>query len=268
MSKFCFGCGAFLDDDAIFCARCGARIDAPFAPAVPQPPVPATKPAAEPATPVPTPPPQPPEVVPAPAKKSKKSLFVGIAALVLTLGIGLLVWFVFIPDPCAKPIDLYIDAVMNCDPELVEQMGPPEYWQWREDRLSPETSHLYNDFESALKSMQKDLQEHYGEDAKIAYDILKKKPLPEDDLACIVAELEDVYEIDPDSVEKAYTLYVEFSVSGDKDEMDTLSEVAVIMIDNQWYWISYYIGKEFCSVSFRLPSQINPYSYSSYFVPT
>lgn len=232
MSKFCFKCGVSTDDESIFCPRCGVRIDAPFAPTIPQAaPAPASETTpAEPISPAPT---------PAPVKTRKKKMVVVLASVfaLILLAAGSAIYFLFFSPSYTDPIDLYFDAMYEGKVENVEKLAPDEYWNWRVEASDMNRDECIEEAQEWARLTNKSIKKQFGEDFLCTYEVADKEELSDEALQELAEILERDYEISAKSVKQGYTVTIDLNFNGDEQKGQ---EITVVQIGYRWYLVERY----------------------------
>lgn len=227
MSKFCPNCGAPLEDIAVFCGSCGARLDAP---AQPQQPV-YEQPVYE-------------QPVPQQPKKSKKGLVVAIVAIVAVVGIAAALYFSGIIDQILgggydKALDTYLKARMMYQCDDADDLMPEEAW----DTFEEENFMDADDFEEYLEVQREylvdELAYEFGSNLKFSYKVTKEKAISDGNLKKIGKALAEDYGIKASAVKKGYDLTMDVTMKGSEDSETSDFECAVVQIGSDWYVISW-----------------------------
>ncbi len=218
MAKFCANCGTALEEKEVFCPICGTK-RAPDGAANPQ-----TPPSA---------------VHVAETQKSSKLPFIlGMIAVVAVALSVVLVLFKGIGYN--KALNTFFD-VINGDFSNIEDMAPPEVWEYVEDKNDDfdmdEMDGYIEEAEEKYEDLLENLEDKYGEGIEISYEVTGEEEISRKDLKKIANKLEDKYDIDKDDVTKGYALEIEVAIEGDDDSDDSDFEVAAIKIDGSWYLI-------------------------------
>ena len=227
MSKFCPNCGTPLEDVAVFCGSCGAKVAAP---AQPQQPAPQQYYAEQP-------------VVQQP-KKSKKGLVVAIIAIIAVIGIAAFLYFGGYLDSLFgggynKALDTYLKARMMYQCEDAEDLMPEEAW----DTFEKERFMDADDFEEYMDIQREyqveELEYEYGSNLKFSYKVTKEKAISDGNLKKIGKALAKEYGIKAGDVKKGYDLTLDATIKGSEDSDTTDYECSVVLIDDDWYVISW-----------------------------
>ncbi|MBE6975885.1 MAG: zinc ribbon domain-containing protein [Ruminococcaceae bacterium] len=233
MSKYCNHCGAVLGDEILFCPSCGMRQAVP--------------------APAPAPIVQEESALPAPKKKfSKKWLTIcgGILGGIIVAAITL----VFLWPTPGKAAVRTAEDILNGDFDNLEDMVPPEYWDYMAERSNSKTStylsRYQKTFEDRYDEVLEKMENKYGRNPKLKLEILAKEKISESIADKMKEYLDENYGIDEDSVDNVYTLILQSTIEGSKRTSIYGSTVTAIQIDSKWYLCSYYeIGND-CMVIF------------------
>ena len=133
-----------------------------------------------------------------------------------------------------EAIDNYIDLISG-DADAIEKMIPPAALEYMVDEEDFDLDEFKEEYEDTSDERMEYLEEEYGEDIKISYEITKEKELSEKKLNAIRDGLKENYDIQKKSVTKGYELDVEMTIEGDDDEDTDEDEIIVVKIDGDWY---------------------------------
>lgn len=138
-----------------------------------------------------------------------------------------------IDKPYAHALDDYFKALEHADAELLMKCTP----FYKTDHLKKTGGADFDvdaHFEELADHMQELLEEVYGDNIKITYEIKDEKELSQKKLDSITQEIKDSYEADV-TVESAYKVKILARIKGDyEDDADT-STITVAKIDGEWY---------------------------------
>lgn len=219
MSKFCEECGSPLEENASFCENCGTAV---------------------------------PQEVAAPAgnvftkfvdrlKSDKKfAIIVGGIAVALVLVIVLICVFAGGGSSYSKALDNYFAVMGKGETKKIEALAPPEYWEYLEDEEDQDMDDVIDSFEDYWDEYSDYMEDEYGKNIKISYEILDEKELSEKKLEGIGEALEDTYDIDAKDVTAGYDLELEVTIKGSEDDDSEETEMSVVKINGDWYVISWY----------------------------
>lgn len=222
MGKFCPNCGTALDDMAVFCGNCGTKLEAPAAP---------QQPVYE-------------QPIPQQPKKSKKGLVVAIVAIVAVIGIAAALYFGGVLDALFgsgydKELDTYLKARMMYQCEDAEDLMPEEAWDTFEEERFMDS----DDFEEYLvvqrKYLEEELEDEYGSNPKFSYKVTKEKAISDGNLKKIAKSLAKEYGIKAGDIKKGFDLILDVTIKGSEDSETSDFECAVVLIDDDWYVISW-----------------------------
>jgi len=82
------------------------------------------------------------------------------------------------------------------------------------------------------------LEESYGDNIKISYKILDKKELSSRKLKNLKSILENTYDIDADSLKKAYEVELKTTIKGKDDKETNEKTITVGKLDGKWAILS------------------------------
>ncbi len=240
MGKFCTNCGAAMENEDVFCGNCGAKMEEPVAPAVAQAPVTEYAPAK-------------------PTKKGKAKVWIAVVAAIVAVAAILIFVKPGKSDDKKKTANTYQTAIdnyvslLNGNTEKLEKMAPKEYWQYMKDKDDDfDLDEMKQEYEENYDDYIEELEEEYGDNIKFSVKVTEKTELGDKKVAKIAKALEDLYEIDEESVKQGYELEVEATIKGSDDEDDEETVIYVIKIDSSWYLIYYYEGNDNVYVNFMV----------------
>lgn len=207
MAKFCTKCGAQLNDDAGFCTKCGA----PQAVSAPTPAV-NTQP-----TPVPT-------QSTAAVKKSEfnKNTVIGISAVAIVVLIIVGVFIAVFSGGYKTPIKNMLKGIQNADAKTYMKALPDYKFDDTDDSLEF--------YQNMIKEKHDSLENKYGKNLKISYDIVQKEKLTE-------SVLNDNYGLFKDSdikISKGYSLKLNIEVKGDSGSSVKSYIFNVAKVNGDW----------------------------------
>ena len=229
MSKFCEECGSPMEDNASFCENCGT--------AVPQE-------AAAPAGNVFT------KFVDRLKSDKKFAIIVGGVAAALVLVIVLICVFSGGGSGYTKALDNYIDVMIKGNVKNLENLAPPQYWEYMEDENDMDMDDMMDSLEERLDDLKEYMEDEFGKNIKVTYEIRDEKELSEKKLEGIAEALEDTYDIDAKDVTAAYDLELKMTIKGSEDDDSDKTEMSVVKIDGKWYVFNWHKSGSDYYVSF------------------
>ena len=134
-------------------------------------------------------------------------------------------------------IDLLM-KVFACDisEKELKSMFPAVCWDYFEEE-GQSFEEIYDMVSSDLENSKAYLEEEFGEDFYIKYEIVSKEKVDEDDEDYLdfIEEIEDMYNIESLAYGDCYMLEIEASMVGSNKEDPTEMSYHVIEIDGVWY---------------------------------
>jgi len=274
MAKFCTKCGSPLAEDVKFCGTCGTAVPvqepAPVQAAPVQAPAPApVQPAPTPVQPVYQAPAEAPVAAPAPKKKGKAGLIIGVLLVV----VALIVAAVLIPwgdifggsdddseggsaAAAGSPedaVNLYYDALYEGKANNLKSLAPQGFWDWAEDTYGVTAKDVVSFFKEELQEDYVDeMKDQYGKNYTVTFRVEKEIELDDEALESIAEFLNDEYGIKESSVTGAVQLAGVVEAKGsDGEDSDDMDELYAVQIDGKWYYA--YVGvDDYSYVSFPL----------------
>ncbi len=259
MSKYCTVCGSQLPDDATFCTNCGAPQEAPEQPAndaqsysAPQ------QPAGNDSTPA---------VAAAETMKNtlnnlrenvdlgaiknsltmeniknlktapNKNTIIALCCVgVVVIAAIVILMVILFSGGYKKPVDKLIKSLETGEGKyLVEVLNEGEKQYLEENYVdnSKKYDSLEEYFDVVLESMQKSLEDRYGDDFSISYSISKKKEISDNMLKGYASAIKSEYGKKVD-VSAGYNLSLEVNWKGDDKDEDGDKSITVIKADGDW----------------------------------
>ena len=243
MAKFCTSCGAQLDDNATFCTSCGAQLGAPSA--APQPNMgqannagAAFQNAAA----------QAGGAVKDGFNKAKESLsmeniknlktnpnkttlIVLGGIVIVAIIIVIILYNLIFAHPYKGMLDDYFKGMAKGDPDLIKGAVPKCKIEYLEDQDDDFDEDDY--FEKQADAMSDYLDEKYGDDIKITYEIKEEKKLSDKKLDDIKDDLKDRYDAKV-KVTAGYKVKIKAKIKGDDDDDTDTSTITVAKVDGDW----------------------------------
>lgn len=240
MSKFCGRCGAQLDDNAIFCTKCGANLGQPNQ----QFNADAVKNVAAKNT-----------VTAAVKNGDKKTLAIvgGIVGAVVVLIVVFICCLIF-GGGYKDPLKRMKKTLENGDGKSYRQMVMSDkYFKAINNNNDAVDDYFKGDIDEYYDydRLWAPLEDMYGKNIKVTYDIKTKKKLKKSDLE----DYQDDLQRDADSmgiddyepkVTAGYELKINLSVKGDDDKYTDTNSLHVYKVDGDWvipsidFWLLYY----------------------------
>ena len=211
---FCGNCGAQNEDNAVFCAGCGANLkaDAP----------------AENAAPV--------ENAAAGADKNKKVGIIAVAGVAAVAVIALIVLIASLAGGKGyeKTAVKYYKAVFDADAEAVFDLVPKKVINYMKEEMDIDNDDYKEMIEEATEELEdafETLEDRYGKKPKIEIEVEDADDFDEDDLE----DLQDAYEDMDVKVSDAKYVDVEVSVKGEDGKERNDFTLTVIKVGGSWY---------------------------------
>lgn len=217
MSKKCANCDCLYNDDSFICPKCGAT-----------------------------------EVHPPRIERLKNRPF---GKLIITIGglaaiaIVLLLFSLAFNRPYQSALDNYYAYTISADEDAYEALAPEEYWDWYEERHGvPGKDPL-----GSQSNRGEFYEDFIGDDIHISYDFENVTKYSDHQVELFAEALEDTYDIDADSVTRAYSLSFTATIKGEHGtEVMPDMNLRVIEIDGNWYIFSYSAGGDELYIRFAV----------------
>lgn len=202
MAKFCTKCGAPLDNNAAFCTNCGAVADKKN------------------------------NVVNL-HNKNTAILLGGILAGIIILVI--LISLIF-GGGYKSAIDNYFEGFEDTNAKKFMKAMPECQIEYLEESLKDYSKFdsLAEYFEYCLEEALNKIEDEYGNDISISYEIKDKEELSEKELKDIRKRLENNYDNDDVKVTKGYEVQITAEIKGDDNSDEEDITVKVAKVDGDW----------------------------------
>lgn len=202
MAKFCTKCGAPLDNNAAFCTNCGAVADKKN------------------------------NVVNL-HNKNTAILLGGILAGIIVLVI--LISLIF-GGGYKSAIDNYFEGFEDTNAKKFMKAMPECQIEYLEESLKDYSKFdsLAEYFEYLLEEALNKIEDEYGDDISISYEIKDKEELSEKELKDIRKRLENNYDNDDVKVTKGYEVEITAEIKGDDNSDEEDITVKVAKVDGDW----------------------------------
>lgn len=217
MAKFCPNCGSQLENDSLFCASCGTRVEIE-----PQP-----QPTYTPAGGVNTPPTPPTPVNKLKSKLTKKHLVLGGSILAGIIVVILALALLF-PGPKAVA-KKYVKGYLNGNAKQVVSCAPSFFYEDKDEK-----NEAIENLEEIFEDMELD------EFDKIKYEIKDVTKLSRDEREQLESMLEmyeryyDDFDADSINVKKAKKVEVKITVKDGGDTHRETFEIILVKYKGQW----------------------------------
>lgn len=202
MAKFCTKCGAPLDNNAAFCTNCGAVADKKN------------------------------NIVNL-HNKNTAILLGGILAGIIVLVI--LISLIF-GGGYKSAIDNYFEGFEDTNAKKFMKAMPECQIEYLEESLKDYSKFdsLAEYFEYLLEEALNKIEDEYGNDISISYEIKDKEELSEKELKDIRKRLENNYDNDDVKVTKGYEVEITAEIKGDDNSDEEDITVKVAKVDGDW----------------------------------
>lgn len=202
MAKFCTKCGAPLDNNAAFCTNCGAVADKK-------------------------------DNVLNLHNKNTAILLGGILAGIIILTI--LISLIF-GGGYKSAINNYFEGFEDTNAKKFMKAMPECQIEYLEESLKDYSKFdsLAEYFEYCLEEALNKIEDEYGDDISISYEIKDKEELSEKELKDIRKRLENNYDNDDVKVTKGYEVQITAEIKGDDNSDEEDITVKVAKVDGDW----------------------------------
>lgn len=133
-------------------------------------------------------------------------------------------------------IDLLM-KVNQCDisKNELKKMFPDALWDYFEEEEGMTLDDCYDMISESLADQRADLEEEFGEDFTLQYEIVNKKEVDEDEFDDFKETMKDYYGIGSSSFGDCYEVEIEGTMSGEYEEETGEMTWHVVEIDGSWY---------------------------------
>ena len=242
MSKFCTTCGAQLDDNATFCTSCGT-------PQQEQPKQPETAPSAGDA--VKNTFNDIKDKVNVNAVKDSlsmeniknlktnpnKTTLIALAVIaIVVILVVIIVLTLVVGGRYKKPITNMFNGMEKADAAKYLKSVPQAQLDYLEETVVDE-SESYDSveeyYQEIVDSTLEAMEDEYGSDIKLSYDVERKSELSDRQLRNIRDNIENYYDANVE-VTKGFNVRVEVTIKGDDDEETEFANLIVAKVDGDW----------------------------------
>ncbi|MDE6148471.1 MAG: zinc ribbon domain-containing protein [Ruminococcus sp.] len=202
MAKFCTKCGAPLENNAAFCTNCGALVDTKNNSVNLH-------------------------------KKSTAILLGGILAGIIIIVI--LISLIF-GGGYKSAIDNYFEGLEDANAKKFMNAMPECQIEYLEKSFEDydEYDSLKEYFEYLLEVALDEVEDEYGDDISISYEIKDKEELSDKELKDIRKELRSNYDNNDVEVTKGYEVEISAEIKGDDDSDNMDMTLKVAKVDGDW----------------------------------
>jgi hypothetical protein len=173
------------------------------------------------------------------AKKDKKFLGICIGAAAGVLAVIILLIVLLSGKPYASALNNEIKILTKGNGKLIEKTAPKAYWEYASDEWDFDMEDTIDDFNDEYEDSYEELEDYYGKNIKIKYEVTKEKDLSDNKLEDLADALEEMYEIDAKSVKAAKKLTIKFTVKGsDEEEKFKMQNIYAVKIGGKWYMMN------------------------------
>ena len=168
-------------------------------------------------------------------KTKNKNTIIGLCAVAVVLIIVVIILCsIFGGKSYEKPIKYMCKAIENADGDALEKAFPDYLNEMADDYfVGDDYDSVSEYYEEQMEDALDALEDEYGSNIKISYDVIKKKEIKESDLEDLEDEISDYYDEDV-KVTKGYQLKVELTIKGKEDDDTETDWINVYKIDGDW----------------------------------
>ena len=140
-------------------------------------------------------------------------------------------------------VEKYFDATVKYDTSKIGDLAPNAVWEYIEDEEDISLDDIKNGFDDQRSDLIDEVEDEYGKNYKVNYEISDKEELSDDDLEELAEAIDDNYDgaIKKSDVKKAYRLDIEGEIKGSEgSEEIEMDDFIVVSIKGKWYPVSAY----------------------------
>ena len=206
---YCGNCGAVYPDGSAFCKQCGAKLGG-----------------AKPISPV------DPAGKPVP-KSSNQNRTVGIIAVAVLAVVLLVVGILLFGGRSYKStVKQFFNAAFDANAKKIIQLVPKKVVNAAIEDEYDDLDDFIKDGNKALKGYINLLDEIYGDDWKVSYEIVDTEEITGKSLKSIKNEYEDEYDV---KVSAAMEVEVELTIKHGKEKETSTMYLSLIKVGSSWY---------------------------------
>lgn len=116
----------------------------------------------------------------------------------------------------------------------VKRLYPEDLWEYMAQESGESTEELREQLYEMLKEARADMEDEFGKDFSIEYEILEQKDVPKSEFDEFKENMEEYYGLDADSFEQCRELEMRVIITGVEEEEET-SSVHMVQYDGAWY---------------------------------
>lgn len=163
--------------------------------------------------------------------KSKLPMLIGVVAVVAIVAVLAVV--LLGGSGYKKALENYLESEYKDDTSNIESLLPDSVWEEFAERRDMEKEDIIDEY-IELKEEVAEIKEE--NDWSYEYEIVSYEKMDDGDLDDIKDGLEDMYDIDPDSVgNKGYVAEVEIKFIEDDETEEDDFDAYIVKIDGDWY---------------------------------
>lgn len=129
----------------------------------------------------------------------------------------------------------YIDAAFDPSKGVIEDLAPSDTWDEMEDEYSVELKEVFEVFKDRAEDAVEDLEDEYGRNAKVSYEIVYENEVKRSVLNDVKDELKKYAGIDKGDVKEVVDIGVVLTYKGSKKTESECEEFRFVKIGGTWY---------------------------------
>lgn len=129
----------------------------------------------------------------------------------------------------------YIDAAYESDKGAIKDLAPSETWDEMEGEYSVEFEDVYEVFQDWTEDTQEGLEDEYGKNAKVSYEIVYENEVKKSSLNDMKDWLKESAGISKADVKDAVDVGVVITVKGAKGTESHCTDLRLVKIGGTWY---------------------------------
>lgn len=126
-------------------------------------------------------------------------------------------------------------ASMDITKKELKSMFPDACWDYLEEEANMTFDEWYEMASEAFADERADLEDEFGEDVKLQYEILNKNEVDEEEFDEFKGNMKEYFGIKASSIGECYEVELEATMSGEYEEETEEMTWHVVEIDGSWY---------------------------------
>ena len=214
--SYCRSCGSELKDEAVFCVKCGTKVDGEITQEISK----ITNSQLS-------------TGLQDDLKRKNTHKYVGLTAFVVVAFVAVVIIVkilgIFIAPAYERPLNKLETAIEKADFDMLLDAYP----KYVTEQIKG-IAEMYDNKDDYMDEMLGSIEDTYGKRIKVNIDVVKKKKMVKNDLEDAEDYIESVYD-EKVNIIAGYTLDIEMEIKGSDDKETKNSQISVIKIGSKWY---------------------------------